>query len=447
MPSNHFDIVIIGGGASGMFAASVLSSLDKIEDSDLRNKKILIIEKNEELGKKLKITGGGRCNIFNSEPDIRRLLSHYGKAEQQLYSPFAAFDNKKTKKYFESINVYTKTEDRHRDFPVTEKAVDVYEALYKNILTNKNVSICLDTSIIKFNLIELENINTKSQVKSIEVLCGGNKKLEIISADKFILSTGGTSHKQTGSTGDGFRLLKDLNIKIEEPSPSMVPLISNNEWVRSLSGKVLKNLKVTIWVDNIKKKVLNNKTENKDLDINILCTHFGLSGPSIINNSKYVKEYLKEGDVFFSIDLFKDLNEKELDQKILNVFDNNKNKKLKNILNEIYHDNILEKVFCYDNNLKDINLDSEVNTVSKEERKRIVQTLKNLKTRIEGLDSENNSIVADGGVNLTEVNFKNFSLNKIPNLHVTGDMLNVSRPSGGYSLQLCWTSGYLAATK
>lgn len=431
MSNQVYDLVIIGGGTSGLMAASTDFCIGK---------KVLIIEKNDELGKKLKITGGGRCNIFNAESDTRKLLSHYGDTSKYLHSPFSIFGMLETKKYFESLGVYIKVEDRNRAFPTTEKASDVYDALYKKIVSNK-VEIKLDTSIQKINL-----NNKSNKIESVEILNIKTNKIENIYSKKFILSTGGTSHSYTGSTGDGFKLLKELNIKINNPTASLVPVNASNKWVHNLSGKTLKNIKITFRVDGEKKKVLTNKSKDQDKNINILCTHFGLSGPHIINASKEIKDWLIEGEVVAHIDLFKDMNERELDRHILDVFDNNKNKKLKNILNDIYPDNILEQIFLdKENILSKINLDKEVNEVNREERVMIVNELKNLKVIVTSLASADKSIVADGGVDVSEINFQNFSLNKIPNLHVTGDMLDIARPSGGYSLQLCWTSGYIAA--
>lgn len=442
---NLYDIVIIGAGASGLFAAS-----------NIKDKKVLIIEHNNEIGKKLKITGGGRCNIFNADYDIKSFLKNYSEAEKYLYTPFSIFSVQNTKEYFENIGIKIKVEDRNRAFPISEKASDVYEALYKKALENK-VEFRLNTKLIDIILKdnnedkneknnEKNNENNLKEINYIKVLNLKTNNEEKIKAKKYILATGGISHPYTGSTGDGFKILKKLNIDIKEASSDLVPIIIEDSWIKKISGKTLKDVKLTFFVDDEKVKVINNKTTNTDQNINILCTHFGLSGPSIINNSKNIKEWLQEGNVTCSIDLFKDKNEKDLDNHILNIFDNNKNKKLKNILNEIYPNNILEEIFLDENNnLDDIDLEQEVNNIKKSERRKIVNVLKNLKIKIINLMPPENSIVANGGVELSEINFKDFSLLKIPNLHVTGDLLNITRPSGGFSLQLCWTSGYLAS--
>jgi predicted Rossmann fold flavoprotein len=226
-----------------------------------------------------------------------------------------------------------------------------------------------------------------------------------------------------------------------------------------LSGKTVENIKLTFYVDGIKKKVIKSSKE-KDLDINnistyknsvennrILFTHFGLSGPTILNNSKIISDWMHEGEVSLLIDLFPELDEKGLDDFLLNIFDNNKNKIFKNILNEIYSGNILEEIFLdKNNNLSDIDLNKEVNMISKSERRKLVNVFKNLKVNITGLMGFDKAIIADGGVECAEVNFENMSLKRLSNMRVTGDMINITRPSGGYSLQLCWTTGYVAGS-
>jgi predicted Rossmann fold flavoprotein len=262
---------------------------------------------------------------------------------------------------------------------------------------------------------------------------------------------GGYSHPETGSTGDGFKLLKDFGIKITEPVPSLVPVSVANDWVKKLSGKTIENIKLTFFIDGVKKKIIKNNLETKN---RILFTHFGLSGPTILNNSKYISDWMHEGEVSLSIDLFPEMDEKVLDNYLLNIFDNNKNKIFKNILNDIYTGNILEDIFldekfCIENNFvkneKSSNfLNTEVHSISKADRRKLVNIFKNLKINITGLMGYDKAIIADGGIDPNEINWENMSLKRYSNLRVTGDMINISRPSGGYSLQLCWTTGYVA---
>jgi predicted Rossmann fold flavoprotein len=419
----NFDTIVIGGGASGIFAAIFASQ---------NNKKVLLIEKNKALGVKLKISGGGRCNILNAEFDEKKLLSNYGEASKYLYSPFAKFGIEETIKYFATIGIDIKIEDKKRAFPKTEKALDVFNALQKELIKN-NVEI-------KSSAIVEKIIARNGKVDGVKIL----NDINIYTADKYILSTGGYSHPETGSTGDGFNFLKEHKIKIDEATPSLVPIAIRENWVKNLSGKTIENLKVTFSVDGAKRKVLKINAENKN---RILFTHFGLSGPTILNNSKYISDLLHEGSVSMYLDLFGEKNEKEMDDLLLSVFDKNKNKILKNILNDIYAGNILEEIFLdKDSQLNQIDINREVNDIKKEERKIIAKVLKSLTVNVESLMGFDKAIIADGGVNISEVNFENMSLKKISNLHVTGDMLNISRPSGGYSLQLCWTTGYVAGS-
>lgn len=434
----EYDTIIIGGGASGMMAAVCASQ---------NNQRVLIFEKNKNLGEKLKITGGGRCNIFNAEEDIRILLNNYGENSKYLFSPFSKFGMPESKVFFEDLGIEVKVEDRKRAFPKSEKALDVFNVLEKEIIKN-NVEV---KSCAVVEEIVVEN----NLVKGVKIKDDKN----IYVAKKYILATGGYSHPETGSTGDGFKFLKNLNLGIDilEPTPSLVPVTVSNNWVKKLTGKTVENLKMTFFVDGIKKKVLKYTSpltqstkegeqvpnyKNAVAGNRILFTHFGLSGPTILNLSKAISDWLKEGEVILSLDLFPQFDEKEFDKFLLNIFENHKNSEFRNALSKIYPGNILGEIFL-DCDISHI-LNKQINDIRVEERKFIRETLKNLKIHITGLMGFDKAIIADGGVNVSEINFENMSLKKIPNLHITGDMLNISRPSGGYSLQLCWTTGYLA---
>ncbi len=434
----QYDTIVIGGGASGMFA-SIFAS---------KQGSVLLIEKNKSLGEKLKITGGGRCNIFNKEEDLKKLLSHYGDSAKYLYSPFSKFGVSETEEFFKSIGIEVKVEDRKRAFPKSEKALDVFIALEKELVKN-NVAVKSGAVVEKIILTPpvegmlQPTLSSGGIMQVVGVKIKGDEK--IYTAKKYILATGGHSHPETGSTGDGFKFLKSLalGVKIVEPTPSLVPVSVENNWVKNLTGKTIENVKITFFVDNLKKKVLKlTDKENLETKNRILFTHFGLSGPTILNNSKYISDWLKEGEVVLSVDLFATKDEGELNKFILDIFEENKNKTFKNILNEIYPGNILEEIFLE----HDVLLNKKVNDVRVEERKFIIQTLKNLKINITGLMGFDKAIIADGGVEVSEVDFENMSLKKIPNLFVTGDMLNISRPSGGFSLQLCWTTGFIAGS-
>ncbi|MEI7709521.1 MAG: aminoacetone oxidase family FAD-binding enzyme [bacterium] len=408
----HFDVIVVGGGASGMMAAGAAAALGK---------KVLLLEKNRELGKKLKITGGGRCNITNAEEDVRVLLKKYGSAEQFLYSSFSQFGVKETFDFFEKRNLPLVVQARKRAFPHTEKAFDVFKVLEKYIKTGEVV------------------IKTNSPVRKISKI--GNKitgmqtsgdEKETYTANSYILATGGNSHPETGSTGDGFKWLTDLGHKVKPPTPTIVPIAVEDEWVKSLSGISIPNMKITFYMDGVKKFNQTGK---------ILFTHFGLSGPLILNLAGKIGDLLEEGIVTAKIDLYPDLDESKLEKKILKVFDDNKNKMLKNIFGQLVPDGTAKAILPL---LKNTDIETKVHSVSRESRKGLIALLKALPVTVTGLMGFDRAVVADGGVDLSEIDTKTMRSKKLENLFITGDLLHINRPSGGYSLQLCWTTGYIA---
>lgn len=408
--SEIWDVVIIGGGASGMMAGAIAGSLGK---------SVLILDKNKSLGEKLKITGGGRCNITNAEEDVRVFLKNYGKAEQFLYSPFDKFGMKDTFKYFESKGLPLVVQARKRAFPNTENAHDVYKVL-KNELDKYKVSI--KTSCIVKGLIK-ENDSIKGVITN-----QGEFK-----ANSYILSTGGMSHPETGSTGDGFKFLKDLGHNIKEPTPSIVPLEVSDAWVKMLAGVTLSFMKITFFLEDKKEFSKTGK---------VLFTHFGLSGPLILNSASKVSDLLQTGKVTALIDAFPDTNHGALNDRIVKIFDTNKNKMLSTIFKDIAPVGTAKAIEII---LSDIDFKTKVHSITREERKKIVDTLKALPINITNLMGYDRAVVADGGVILSEVDTKTMRSKIYKNLYITGDLLNINRPSGGYGLQLCWTTGYVAA--
>jgi len=405
-----WDVIVIGGGASGMMAAAIAGS---------RGKSVLIIDKNKNLGEKLKITGGGRCNITNNEPDIHKMLKIYGKGAPFLYSPFSIFGVKDTFKYFESRGLPLVIQARNRVFPATEKALDVFNVLEKEMKKN-HVTVKSSCPIRRINI-------KNDKVESVETNNG------LLYANSFVLATGGMSHPETGSTGDGFKWLKDIGHSIKEPSPDIVPLAVNDLWVKSLAGVSLSFMKITFYQDGKKQFSKTGK---------ILFTHFGLSGPLILNSSKKVSDLLEElGNVQAFIDAYPDTNEGKLEEDILKVFDNNKNKIFRTVLKEVVPEGMSKAIELIDTG---INFDTKVHSITKEDRKKFVKLLKNLPVTITNLMGYERSVVADGGVSLKELDMKTMSSKLYKNLFVTGDLLNISRNSGGYSLQICWTTGYVA---
>ena len=411
MRSNNkiWDVIVIGGGASGMMAAAVAGS---------RGKSVLILDKNKNLGEKLKITGGGRCNITNNEPDIHKFLKIYGDGAPFLYSPFSIFGVKDTFTYFESRGLPLVVQARNRVFPSTEKAYDVYKVL-ENELNKNNVNIKSSCIVKRIN-------KRNNEIESVETNSG------LYFAKSYILATGGMSHPETGSTGDGFKWLKDLGHEVKDSSPDIVPLAVSDKWAKTLAGVSLSFMKITFYLEGKKQFSKTGK---------ILFTHFGLSGPLILNSAKKVSDLLQSGQVTALIDTFPDTNEGKLEESIIKIFDANKNKILRTVWREIAPDGTAVAIEGIDSS---IDFDMKVHSISKETRKKLVKLLKNLPVNITNLMGYERAVVADGGVSLKELNMKTMSSILYKNLYITGDLLNINRNSGGYSLQICWTTGYIA---
>jgi predicted Rossmann fold flavoprotein len=405
----RFDVIVIGGGASGMMAAGRAAE---------RGKRVLLLEKNKKLGEKLKITGGGRCNIANAEPDVHTLLKNYGSAEQFLYSPFAQFGVADTFSFFEKRGLPLVVQAHQRAFPQTERAADVAAALEKYMQQGGVV--------VKINSAVSSVLHEKNRITGV-VANGG-----MYAADSYILATGGVSHAETGSTGDGFGWLRELGHAVSEPSPTIVPLKVKEAWAKQLSGVSLPSVKIIFYADGVKQF---SKTGA------MLFTHFGISGPLVLQASGAVGDLLHSGIVTAQVDLFPTLDLGALEAKLLETFDANKNKMLKNALADIVPSQMCASIF----KLSGVaDPDIKVHSVTKEQRKKLVQVVKNIPLTITGLMGYDRAVVADGGVALSEVDTKTMRSKCVENLFVTGDLLHIMRPSGGFSLQLCWTTGFVA---
>ena len=407
----HFDVVVIGGGASGMMVAGVAGA---------RGKSVLLLEKNARLGEKLRITGGGRCNITSAEPDVRAFLKHYGSAEQFLYSTFAQFGVAETFIFFEKLGLPLVTQEHKRVFPKTERAADVVQVL-EQYMKKWNVQCKTGSAVTRI-------VSDKNGITGI--ISGG----KTYTAHSYVLATGGLSHPETGSTGDGFRWLSNLGHSVDSPTPSIVPVAVKENWVRALSGVSIQSAKITFFVDGAKKISKTGK---------ILFTHFGISGPMVLNVSGKVGELLHTGAVTASIDLYPTLDLGALDTKIISIFDANKNKIFKNVLDEIVPQGMADVFLRL---APTIEAETKVHSISKEQRKDLVRILKALPLTITGLMGHERSVVTDGGISLSEIDTKTMRSLRCKNLFVTGDLLNIVRPSGGYSLQLCWTTGFVAGS-
>ncbi len=409
--TSHYDVIVIGGGASGMMAAGHAAE---------NGKRVLLLEKNVRLGEKLAITGGGRCNITNAEADVRIFLSKYGKMDKFLHSTFAQFGVSDTFSFFESRGLPLKVEAQKRVFPVNERAPDVV-AILEKYLAETHVEVRTGITVRKI-------VGTHGRIVKVQTSVGD------FSASSYILATGGASHPETGSTGDGFSWLAELGHATAKPTPTIVPLKVKEGWVKRLAGTSLPSMRISFSVHGTKKFSTVGT---------LLFTHFGISGPTILNSAGKVADMLQEGNVTAAIDTCPDLDVGALDQKITKLFDTNKNKRLKNVFKDIAPPGTAEILLSL---LPNINPDTKVHSVTKEYRREIIELLKHVPVTITGLMGFDRAVVADGGLSLTEIDTRTMRSRLYENLFVTGDLLHITRPSGGYSLQLCWTTGYVAGT-
>ena len=410
-----YDLAVIGGGPSGMFAAGHAAKLGA---------KVLLLEKNAKLGEKLAITGGGRCNITNAEFDTRKLLENYGEAKKFLYSPFSRFSVQDTFDFFESQGLPLVIEARKRAFPKTQKATDVVRTL-ENFIKKHGVEVKL-----KHKVKSIEKVNKDSkEIFKIEV-----DKKSTVYAEKLVFAVGGPSGKTLSKEiPASWKTLEKLGHSIKPPSPNLVPLKTRAKFVHRLSGLSMSFVALRFKVEG--------KTHFKKLG-KVLFTHFGVSGPTVINSSKEALELLeKYGKLTLSIDFFPDTDFDKLDRRLISLIEKHRAKKLRNLLAELVPEELAKTIiFLVDKDLREV----RAADLSREERREIVHKLKDFHFNIVGPMGLDWAIVADGGVDLTEVDFKTMESRKVPNLYLTGDVLNINRPSGGFSLQLCWTTGYVA---
>jgi predicted Rossmann fold flavoprotein len=320
----------------------------------------------------------------------------------------------------------TKIENENRVFPKSNKAQSVFDVLYGAMQENR-VKIMTD-SPVKEILVE------DGKITGVRTSSG------IILGKKVIIATGGTSHPETGSTGDAYKWLEKLGHKIIIPEPSLVPLTTKDIWTHKLAGMSLSNVKITTYVDQVKQKVKatkNSKPENSK----VLFTHVGLSGPTILNMSKEIRELLKYGDVSITIDILPKYDYSKLNTELQNIFETNNNKKIKNSLDSILPSRLTLTVL----EMSNINPEKKCNEISREERVSLMKIIKAVPINIKGLQSLDKAIISSGGVDLEEVDFRTMQSKIHSNLFLIGDILNIDRPSGGFSLQICWTTGMVAA--
>lgn len=398
-------VIVIGGGPAGMMAA--ISAADKY--------KVILVEKNEKLGKKLFITGKGRCNVTNAK-DISEFFDNIPVNSNFMYSSLYSFTNQDTMNFFNKLGVKLKMERGDRVFPESDKSSDIIKAL-ENELHRKNVNIMLNSKV--------DTIECNGKKITKIVLKNGKK----LSADYFILATGGLSYPKTGSTGEGLLFAKELGHNIIDPKPSLVPIEVEEKWVKDLQGLSLKNIKFIIKDDK-------DKTLYEEFG-EMIFTHFGISGPVVLSGSRVVN--LKP-NLRAVINLKPALSFEELDKRIQRDFAKNLNKDFKNALNDLLPSKIINTVV----QLSGINESKKVNSITKEERKRLVYLLQNFQLKIKGLRPISEAIITSGGIDVKEINPSTMKSKIIDNLYFAGEMIDVDGYTGGFNIQIALSTGYLA---
>ena len=428
-------VVVIGGGPAGIMSA--ISAKNSGND-------VILIEKMNSLGKKLLITGKGRCNITSSL-NINEFIQNIPGNGRFLYSAFQNFTNEDIINLLKKHNVKVKEERGNRIFPVSDKSKDVLDAFYEE-LKNLNIKIYTNSTVNQI-------IVKDGSVTGVEYTFNNNKYT--INADKVILATGGKSYPTTGSTGDGYEMAKKLGHTITEIKPSLIPIVANEnsaiekinlgsyknskELCKSLQGLSLKNVKIQF--EDIEK----NKVIYDDFG-EMLFTHFGISGPTILSSSahiiryKNINELLKQGKIILKIDLKPALSNEKLDLRILRDFEKEKNKLFRNSLDELLPQKLIDPVI----HLSGINPNKKVNEISKKERMQLLKTLKEFCITISGFRPVEEAIITAGGVNIKEINPKTMESKLINNLYFAGEIIDVDAYTGGFNLQIAYSTGVTA---
>ena len=425
-------VIVIGGGPAGMFAAYFAAK---------NGHKVTLLEQNEKLGKKLYITGKGRCNITNAS-DMENLFANVCSNEKFLYSAFYSYTNDQVVEFFENYGLRTKVERGNRVFPVSDHSSDVIATLAK-ALKDVGVEVKLHTKVTKLLTEEYQDENGEPVVADKkagtlkQVILGvALEDNTTIMADAVVLATGGISYPSTGATGDGYRFAEGLNHKIVEPSPSLVPFEIQESWVTEMQGLALKNVAVTIEREG--KKLYSDFGE-------MLFTHFGVSGPMILSASASIKPaYFKDfaHEMTLKIDLKPALDKEQLDKRILKDFEEAKNKQYKNSIQKLLPSKMIPIII----RLSGIDPDKQVNEITKEERMKLVNLLKGLPMTIIGLRGWNEAIITKGGVSVKNVNPSTMESKLVNGLYFAGELLDLDAMTGGYNLQIAWSTGYLAGS-
>lgn len=403
-------VIVVGGGAAGMMAA--IRAAEK-------GHQVLLLEKNEKLGKKIYITGKGRCNLTNA-CDTEELFQNVLRNPKFLYSAFYTFSNWQAISFFEENGLRTKTERGERVFPVSDHASDVIGTL-KRKLDREHVTVCLNAEVK-----EILKDSESKKVTGVKLADGSVKK-----ADRVIIATGGFSYQTTGSTGDGYDFARQLGHKVTDLTPALVPFETEEAWGKELQGLSLKNVTVTIKKD--RKQLYEGFGE-------MLFTHFGVSGPLLLSASSAVNDYAKRMPLQMYIDLKPALSEQQLDKRILRDFEENQNKSFKNAIQKLFPARLLPVMTV----LSGIPEDKKANGITKEERLSFVKLIKGLPVTLTGLREFKEAIITRGGISVKEVNPSTMESRLVSGLYFAGEVLDLDAFTGGFNLQIAWSTGYLA---
>lgn len=403
-------IVIIGGGPAGMMAAITAAKAGA---------DVVLLEKNEKTGKKLFITGKGRCNVTNA-CDTENLFANVMEHSKFLYSAVYGYDNQVVMQFFEDAGCHLKTERGQRVFPESDHSSDILRALDRE-MQKAGVKVRLNSEVEEV-LID----NEKKQILGVKL-----HNREKIMADRLIIATGGISYVLTGSTGDGYRFAREAGHSVTKLSPALVPFNIEEDWCKQLQGLSLRNVEATIQVEG--RNIYSDFGE-------MLFTHYGVSGPLMLSGSSYYVHKAGNRPAKLYIDLKPALTQEQLDKRILREFDANRNKQFKNAIATLFPakmQNIMPM-------LAQIDPEKKVNEITKDERERFLYTIKHLELTITGVRDYNEAIITKGGVKLSEVNPSTMESKIIKGLYFAGEVLDLDALTGGYNLQIAWSTGHLA---
>jgi predicted Rossmann fold flavoprotein len=407
--SSNKRVLVVGGGPAGILAAGTAAK---------NGAQVVLLERNNRLGIKLALTGQGRCNLTNFEPDPDLFIAAYGKPGKFFYSALTAFSNQDTIQFFESLGVITKTETAGRVFPKSNKAAEVIAALFRYLAQNKVE--------IEFNTRVIEIVIKTNRVCGI--ITEDHRELQ---AEAVIIGTGGKSYSQTGSTGDGYQLAEKLGIKINPLTPALVPLETVESWSKQIPGVAVQNIKLTIIAQQRKVDQYNG---------DLIFTHYGISGPVVLDSSEQIGKLLAKGPVSISLDLLPQFTVEQLDSYLQNHFRNHASQQLHRISLDFLPNRIIIVLLHHCR----INPDKQVNQLTKSERLLLNGAIKNLSMTVKRLRSLEEAMVTSGGIDLSEINSKTMEANRIRGLYFAGEVIDLTGKSGGYNLQMAFSTGYVA---